>query len=283
MKKKIITYIILLLPSIITANVITYECRDYYCFEEFEERYGITNYNATEISHRVFQFSYDPKDTFQYKQLQEKLIKEKALEKKKKQTKKNPMLDLYEISLKSYKNKEYQSAYKGFKFLFERDLNNVNVNFFLGQSSFFLKKYDEAILAYERVLFEKPSSSRAKFQLAVSYLKIDEFVEAKKNLLELQKDSSLDVNVRNRIKSYLDYIESKTKKHFYSGIALIGINYDSNINSDPDGLLLSSGLKSKVEDGFSHQEVLLFNHRYNINDVESFKNDVMLYNKSLSL
>jgi tetratricopeptide (TPR) repeat protein len=264
-------------PSIVLSSIVTQQCKTYWCFEEFEKRTGITDYDAKIDKDGTYSFQYDTNDINKSKK-QVKVIEKK--QQKVLKPKKVKVFDEYTIALQKYKNEEYNQSYNKFKALFEKDLNNININYYLGRSAYKLEKYDEAILAYDRVLFEKPNSSRVKLELAKSYLKQEEYKEAKKYLLEIKEDITVSKLVKKRVDRLLEIIDSKTQKSFINGALLIGVNYDTNINSDPENYQLN-GISSEETAAWAHQEVAIINHKYIMDERKIIKNDLMLYNKGM--
>lgn len=185
----------------------------------------------------------------------------------------------YADALNQYKVKQYQKAYESFNVLFQKNLEDANVNFYLGRSAFELKKYSEAVLAFERVLFSKPDSSRAKLELARAYFMSRNFQEAKKFFLEVKADTKVPKNVIVSIDKYLQMIDDNTQKHFINGALVIGVNYDNNVaNGLPEEYVT---LNNKKRD-WSHQEILLLNHKYNIDNNLIWKNDFMVFSKTMN-
>ncbi len=202
---------------------------------------------------------------------------------------KNELLVKYSDALKLYKLKEYQKSYTLFNQLFQIQLDNANINFYLGRSAFELKKYHEAIIAYEQILFNEPESLRTKFELAKTYFMYQKFEESKYYFQELYKDDKTPTHVKESIDEYLAIIDTKIQKHFLNGIFLVGLNYDSNVNSRSNYDLynipnLPNPAVNSVDDesDLFHEEVILLNHRYNKNDTMIFKNDFVFYSKTMN-
>lgn len=195
----------------------------------------------------------------------------------------------YKEALSLYKLKQYQKAYELFNILFENNLDDVNINFYLGRSAFELKNYHESIIAFERVLFSKPESTRTKLELAKAYFMSRKFRDAKKYFEESLKDPNLPENIKVGVNKYLEIIDNNTQKNFFSGVFLAGINYDSNVNNRSDYDLynipnLPNPATNTVEDegDFAHQEVLILNHKYKKTDNTIFKNDFMVFSKTMN-
>jgi len=190
----------------------------------------------------------------------------------------------YNIALQAYNNQNYTLSYKLFHELFYKDLENINVNFYLGKSLFELKKYNEAISAYERILI-KQDSSRVTFEIARCYLKQKNYLEARDTFLTL-KNGIVSIELSNAIDKYLEEINSKLEKNSINGLVIFGISYDSNLkNRANNDYFTINGLDlnntTQDEEAYSHQEVAIFNHKYKYSVQALVKNDIMIYNKSI--
>jgi hypothetical protein len=195
----------------------------------------------------------------------------------------------YKSALLDYKNKKYKSCYNKFTKLFQKNIKNTNINFYLGRCSYKVKKYHDAIIAYERVLFENPNSSRTKLEMAKAYFAKNSFKASKKLFEEVKKDKNIPPHTMETTNLFLSMIEKKIKRHFISGVAIVGAVYDSNVNSSSfhdnyndveiNGIKLDLNNTSKKEDAVAHQEVLVLNHKYLINDSIENRNDLLVFSK----
>ncbi|MDO8453202.1 MAG: tetratricopeptide repeat protein [Sulfurimonas sp.] len=193
-----------------------------------------------------------------------------------------------------FEKKEYQQAYDAFYKLFEKNLQDPNINFYLGRSAYMLKDFELAITAYERVLMIDPNATRSKLEIAKCYFELKEYKKAQNIFLETIKEN-MPVNVKQNIEMYLSAINSKIQTNFFSGSAVLGINYDTNINNRAnDDTFTISGIidsitnqpikaanSTKDEAGFAHQEAISLNHMYNFAEDVNIKNDFVLFSKSL--
>ena len=89
------------------------------------------------------------------------LVSNKTIKKKSKKIKAS-----YEVAKSFFDSKNYKVSYEIFTALFKNNLDNKQINFYLGRSAFKLKKYDEAYSAYERILIKYPNENRAKLEIA---------------------------------------------------------------------------------------------------------------------
>jgi len=190
----------------------------------------------------------------------------------------------FNAAKKLFLNKKYESAYEKFYTIFLNNLGNPNVNFYLGQSAFMLKQYDEAISAYERVLFVDENATRVKLELARCFMANGSYEQAKEIFLEtLKKD--IPPNVRENVKKYLQALNDRDIKNTLNGVFIVGFGWDDNVEA------LSTGYVSEVSEGglistnslvsaWTHQEVLAANHAYKYSDDVYFKNDGLFFAKT---
>jgi tetratricopeptide (TPR) repeat protein len=175
-----------------------------------------------------------------------------------------------------------------FQELFNNNLNDPNINFYLGRSAFELKKYQESLVAYERVLFEKPDSLRTQLEMARAYFLSKEYKSAKKMFQNLEENPKVPGELKQNIAKYLSVIDTKIPKHFFNGMLMAGVTYDSNLKnrSKHDSYyspLINDNVTTTTLDasGWAIQEVGVFNYLYKKDDMEQFKNTVMIYNRDM--
>lgn len=194
----------------------------------------------------------------------------------------------YRQALELYKQKKYQASYQAFLQLVSTDYGNVNYNYYLGRSAFFIKDYHEAIGAYERILISYPHNQRAKLELGRMYYELGDFVQSKRYLMEVL-DSNAPETVKNNIRVYLARMSAiDNKPHNSVRARLLGsVFYDSNLNYSPqsDNFQLPSGTLNFPSDigAWGSEQMLTVNHRYD-NPKKygfAFKNDMTLYNRWL--
>ena len=68
----------------------------------------------------------------------------------------------YSKALKAFKNKNYDKSFKEFNLLFQNNLDNILINYYLGRSAYELGKYEFAISAYDRILIQEPNNSKVR-------------------------------------------------------------------------------------------------------------------------
>ncbi|MBI3873836.1 MAG: hypothetical protein HY307_02315 [Arcobacter sp.] len=204
-----------------------------------------------------------------------------------KNTTKEVIIDTYTKALQEYKNKNYKVSYDLLNELFTKNLNDVNINFYLGRTAFELGLFDEAVLAYDRILFEKPETLRVQFELGRTYIAKENYLDAKKYFMLLTEDSKTPQDLLLLSKKYLAMVEDKISKHKVTGIVMAGINYDSNINNSSKYEFFDYPIIGQVQNttkkdaAFAHQEVAVVNYSYQLNDKYLLKNDGLIYLKSM--
>ena len=200
---------------------------------------------------------------------------------------------LYLDGKEMFAKKNYQQAYDIFHILFLQNLEDPNVNFYLGRSAYKLKKYELAISSYERVLMVNKNSIRTKLEIAKCYYALKNYKKAKEIFLEVVK-GNLPIGVQQNIKMYLKAITSKTKRNFLTGSFVTGVNYDTNIyDRASNDIFTIPGIIDNITNqpimvkntttnasGYAHQEALTLNHIYRFeDDGYYFKNNMVMFNK----
>lgn len=136
----------------------------------------------------------------------------------------------YSEALNSFKQKDYEKSYELFSKLFEQDFSNTLVNFYLGRSAYELQKYEFATSVYDRILINEPNNTRVRLELAQTYLQMKLYTQALKEF-ELVLEDKMPVQVRKRVEANVAFLKAKEKRHFFDITAVLGIIYDSNVNS----------------------------------------------------
>ncbi len=104
-----------------------------------------------------------------------------------------------------------------------------------------------AIEAFQTVLSNQPSLSRARLELAVTYFRALNYEEAKKQAQAVLDDPKTPENVRLSILSFMAQIEQErgfllAKTHTWEPTVSVGMMYDSNVNAGTGSDLLPGGL-----------------------------------------
>ena len=93
---------------------------------------------------------------------------------------KSKELELYDMSLASFREGKYEEATEGFKALLERYPKSDradNAQFWIGECYLALRQYEQAILAYQRVIEKHPEGNKvpsAMLRQAMAFLEIED-------------------------------------------------------------------------------------------------------------
>lgn len=179
-----------------------------------------------------------------------------------------------------YKNKNYKSSFIGFSEYLEKYGLNKSVAFMLGRSAFELGKYDEALIAYEKVLYLDPNNPRVKLEMAQTYFKMSSYDKAEALFEEVLKYDSIPEVVKKNIKLSLASLKTKNKKSFLTATLIFGVGFDSNINNEPsvDSITYGNFIKdvSKESDELINSALSL-SHIYRLSNSWNIKNQFMAY------
>jgi hypothetical protein len=129
-----------------------------------------------------------------------------------------------------FNTEQYEKSYEMFFKLFLKYNDNLNINYFLARSAFSLKKYDEAIAAYERVLIIDPTFNQARYDYAriLYLLKQKEKSKEEFNTL-LQKN--INEETKTKIKEFLEVLNKENKQTAGTAQIVVGFSRSSNVNN----------------------------------------------------
>lgn len=132
--------------------------------------------------------------------------------------------------ISSFNAKEYRKCYEELDSIFYGMPNNEDFNFYYGRCAFEVKKYDEAIASYERIMIEDSTNQRVKLELARAYFYSESFIKAKEYFVAVLANNPPE-SVEKKVNNYLAQIDSVMKKSAVFGYLLFGVQYDTNTNS----------------------------------------------------
>jgi len=107
----------------------------------------------------------------------------------------------YDVSLKAFNARKYDVAAKGFKSIVD-DGSNAELagraKYWLGETYFAQKKYNDALTLFEAILKSKTSEKKAdaQFMIAQTYERLGEKVKAKTAYEKVVKDYPMSKNVK---------------------------------------------------------------------------------------
>jgi tetratricopeptide (TPR) repeat protein len=230
-------------------------------------------------------FENRPLEVIEHKRAQKRL--QKALELARKEREKaqraeqEAVQSQQETVIKSglplLRERDAQGAYDYYRRLLEEDYDDPRVNFYLGLAAMELRRFSEAISAFERVLISEPDHHRARLEMARCY-----YYQGNLDTAETHFRQVLSSGVPDRVKAhvhrYLALIEAARKRH-HTGVTLfLGLAYDSNVRNDigSGGYRVAPGVAIGYEEGISgedpeadgaHQQMLRLSHTYDFGEL----------------
>lgn len=134
--------------------------------------------------------------------------------------------------ISSFSKKNYEKSYDLFNDAVTKYPQNPQVFYYYGRSALETKRYDEAIEAFEKVLILDPSHTRTRLELARAYFEAGQLDEAQRLLKKAQEDPSVPEKVKENIANLLQAISMKKQEAIVNGFLIVGLGWDSNVNSD---------------------------------------------------
>ena len=196
----------------------------------------------------------------------------------------------FDAALKLYNENKFADGYKAFQALFDIKSDDAKINFYLGRCATELKLYDEAILAFERVISVEPTHARSRMEIARIYMEEKSFDNAEaefKKVLEF----NIPQDIKTQVNQYLAVLAGMKQKHFISGAVILGFGLDTNVKNDtgansyttPFNQAIQSTqlLGSKPVFDYSFSETLAANHSYKTEtEGLSWVNSLVLYSQN---
>jgi tetratricopeptide (TPR) repeat protein len=115
-----------------------------------------------------------------------------------------------------------------------REPQNLDHYFAYARMATELREYDKAVGMYERMLHAVPGLPRVKLELAVLYLREEQYKRAETLVRELLEEDGLPPQVEDTLATLEKRIEQATKRHILTGSVSTGVFYDTNANAAPD-------------------------------------------------
>ena len=160
-----------------------------------------------------------------------------------------------------YGDKEYKEALTLLQRALRQDPGNVDISFLMGLAAMRIKDYEAAAVAFDRVLFMRPDSDRARLELARAYAYLGLHDMAEKLFTEVAEKPDTPTTVRRRIKGYLQDIGKAKREHSIGGTLSISLVRDDNARVSPGGTVHIPGLPnlntSEEGDWFTAQTLAL--------------------------
>lgn len=130
----------------------------------------------------------------------------------------------------NFEAKNFEKAYGFFETLSNEMATNAEVHFYLGLSAIELKKYDEALASFDRVLMIDPNHTRTKLEIARVYYISGQYEQASVEVKSILTEN-LPFDVKNNVDAFKASLEEKLKKEAWLATVSIGMMYDSNANN----------------------------------------------------
>ena len=188
--------------------------------------------------------------------------------------------------IKLFKDKQFNESYTMLQKAFLLSPGNSELNFYLGRAAFETGKYEEAVMAFERILIALPNENRVKLELARAFQKLGSNDIARgycKEVLLTEPPES----VQRNIEAFLLQINESERRHFLTGRIITGVDWDNNVWASPtDGIIETAigyvtltGVAAKKEEDWIVNTTMEVQHAYRfINSNDSWKTDLVFYN-----
>jgi len=191
----------------------------------------------------------------------------------------------YDEALQIYDVHNYAKAYELFNTLWELSPEDAEVNFYLGRSALELKKYDDAAIAFDRVLIFNPNHTRTRLEMARLYFETKQY-EAAQAELDHTLSETLPQNVQDMVTSMQKTISQQQSNHTFRGALMLALDYDTNIANDV-GRGITQNIFTSINDlrkSAGIAEILLFNHTYDMGEkgAWAWESNFMAYNKNIT-
>lgn len=197
-----------------------------------------------------------------------------------------------------FQQKSYEQAYLALHQAFMQDPTDLNVSFFMGRAAFeqamlsrvkgdeetAQRRLEAALMAFDRVLIVQPGAIRVKLEIARCHMELGSFEIAKQHFHEVL-DSNPPESVKKNIDFLLAAIASSEERHYFSGMASLGISFDDNVRSGPPAGTVTAKLgilEFQAGDPVKDQimaNIVAVSHTYNIPETPySWKSSVLVFN-----
>lgn len=177
----------------------------------------------------------------------------------------------FEAAKALYDQGQFNQAYVAFESLLNKAPSNALINFYFAMSAAALKRTDQAIAAFDRVLMLNPQSVRTRLELAKLYFDMGEYALAHAEL-DRVLSANLPDTVRQNVIDFKARIDKQQSRHSHATTMVLTLGYDSNVNNDIgagnnfalDGFggLELSGNAEAEDYGFG--QTLVYNHGYDL-------------------
>lgn len=112
--------------------------------------------------------------------------------------------------------------------------DDVGLMFQYAVTSIRLQDFEAAITTLERILIYNPNLPRVKVELGASYFRIGSYPVAKFYFDEVINDDTADPAMKERVQTFLDEINKRTRTSYLTGRVGIDTIFTSNANFGPE-------------------------------------------------
>ncbi len=120
-----------------------------------------------------------------------------------------------------------------FEAMFE-DPDNVDLMFQYALTSIRLEDFEAAITTLERILIYSPNLPSVKVELGASYFRIGSYPVAKFYFDEVRNDDNAGPVLKERVQTYIDEIERRTRRSYFTGKVGMDAVFTTNANFGPE-------------------------------------------------
>ena len=120
-----------------------------------------------------------------------------------------------------------------FEAMFE-DPDNVDLMFQYALTSIRLEDFEAAITTLERILIYSPNLPLVKVELGASYFRIGSYPVAKFYFDEVRNDDNAGPVLKERVQTYIDEIERRTRRSYFTGKVGMDAVFTTNANFGPE-------------------------------------------------
>ncbi len=126
-----------------------------------------------------------------------------------------------------YNDGKFIESYDLLMTLFREKPDDKSLYVAIGRAAYGAKRYNQAIMGYEKAIANNPNSSLLYIELAAVYNSLKDYNKAKSLLMTAKEKGAGD---RVDIDSYIASVDNSLETTFFSGMVGLGVGYDTNVN-----------------------------------------------------
>ncbi len=177
----------------------------------------------------------------------------------------------------------FHEAYAVLNEAFELKPDNPGVNFYLGKTALALEDYENAVMAFDRILISNPNLPPVKLELAKTYSLLGVNHLAMEYLQDVLK-ADPPPEIRLQVEALIAKLKQAEKRHFLIGELTLGLSYDTNVQVSPknefiDIVFLPDPVAIEKKRDFFGFATLFADHRYRwLETAWSWRTSFITYN-----